>query len=619
MISSSVQGPLAHRALATLVIACALWIPGLLGGAGCAAPTFDFSEKWQTPTRGMVVSEHPLATEAGVKMLEMGGNAADAAVATALALAVVYPQAGNLGGGGFALWVAHDTDEERPTAYDFRETAPKALMSELFLNEQAEFVSERSVETALGVGVPGSPRGLYELHRKHGELDFWRVARPAIGLARKGFDVDPILARALARAKYRERLMRHGMAGEIYYRRGRSAGVGMRIVQPELARALELFVERGPDIFYSGAIAKRIVETVQDEGGVLTMEDMEAYRIRVYPPLRGWFRGLEILTMPPPSSGGVALLQVLAMLDGFPLAEEREVTRQKAEDVGEPLVPTDAALSGRALHWWIEAMRLAFADRAEHLGDPAFHEVPKNELLSPEHISAGRISIGELANHGVGPMILPPREGDDTTHISVLDADGNAVSLTTTLNTNFGCGLMTPEFGILLNNEIDDFAIVAGEPNEYGLVGSQRGANAIEPGKRPLSSMTPTVIRDGGKVVRMVLGSPGGPRIITSVIQVILRKEVYGQSLGDAVESPRLHQQWNPTYTWIEEGWDPVLVQRLRDRTHEVREVESKMGSVQAIFCEVGGEPIGVSDPRRGGSAQAERLDSRGRRLNRRR
>jgi len=612
MISSSAQGPLAHRSRATL------WAWLALLWAGCAAPTFDFSEKWQTPTQGMVVSEHPLATEAGVKMLEMGGNAADAAVATALALAVVYPKAGNLGGGGFALWVAHETDEN-PTAYDFRETAPKALTPELFLNEAGEFVGERSVETALGVGVPGSPRGLYELHRKHGELDFWRVARPAIDLARKGYEVDPELARALARAKYRERLLRHGMAGEIYYRGGRSAGVGTVIVQPELARTLELFVERGPDIFYRGAIGKRIVETVRAEGGVLSMEDMEAYQIRVEPPLRGWFRGLEILTMPPPSSGGVALLQVLSMLDGFPLDEERELTRQKAQDMGEPLASTDAALSGRALHWWIEAMRLAFADRAEHLGDPTFHEVPKSELLSPEHISERRISIGELANPGAGPMVLAPREGNDTTHISVLDAEGNAVSLTTTLNTNFGCGLMTPEFGILLNNEIDDFAIVAGEPNEYGLVGSQRGANAIEPGKRPLSSMTPTVVRDGGRVVRMVLGSPGGPRIITSVIQVLLRKEVYDQSLGDAVAAPRLHQQWNPSATFIEEGWDPVLLQRLRDRSHELRDYDGSMGSVQAIYCEVGGKPIGASDPRRGGNAQLERLDSRGRRLNRRR
>jgi len=583
---------------------------------GCAIPTFDFSEKWQTPRRGMVVSEHPLATQAGVQMLEQGGNAADAAVATALALCVVYPQAGNLGGGGFALWVAHDTGEE-PSAFDFRETAPASLTREHFVDEAGEFVPERSIEGPLGIGVPGSPQGLWELHRKHGKLRFARVAQPAIRLARDGFEVDAFLAGSLAKASHRQRLLRRGMAAQIYYKGGRSPGSGERVLQPELARTLERFVERGPSIFYTGEIAEAIVAAVEAEGGELSMSDMQSYRIRTEPPLRGWFRGLEILTLPPPSSGGVALLQVLSMLDGFPLDEERQIAIQRALDDGTPLPEGTAALSGRALHWWVEAMRLAFADRSEHLGDPAFHEVPINELLSPERIWERRISIGELANPGVQPMRLPLGESNDTTHLSVLDADGNACSLTTTLNTSFGCGFMIPGHGILMNNELDDFAIVANTPNAYGLVGSQSEANAIGPGKRPLSSMTPVVIRDGGKAVRMVLGSPGGPRIITSVIQVILRKEVYGQSLEDAVRAPRLHQQWNPTYTTIEKDWDPVLIQRLRDRHHETKEV-SDMGSVQAIFCEVGGDPIGASDPRRGGSAQAERLDKHGKRLKRR-
>lgn len=556
----------------------------------------------------MVVSAHPLATEAGVLILEQGGNAADAAVATALALCVVYPQAGNLGGGGFAIWVPHDTGEE-PTVLDFRETAPAELTAEHFVDEKGEFVPRRSLDGPLGIGVPGSPAGLFTLQEEQGRLPFRKVIQPAIRLAREGFPVDPFLARALAQSRTRRRLLQGGMAGEVFYRGDKSPGAGEVLVQPQLAHTLELFVERGPDVFYSGIIGQAIAESVQAEGGVLRAEDLTSYRVNSLSALVGWFRGLEILTVPPPSSGGVALLQVLSMLDGFPLDEEREAAAARAVESGKPLPPGAAALSGRALHWWVEAMRLAFADRAEHLGDPRFVEVPLYDLLSPERISRRRVSVGELANPGVLPMQVRARESNDTTHLSVLDSDGNACSLTTTLNTGFGSGFMVPGYGFLLNNEIDDFAILSGIPNTYGLIGGR--ANAIEGGKRPLSSMTPTVIRDGGKVVRMVLGSPGGPRIISSVIQVILRKEVYQQSLADAVGAPRLHQQWNPPYTSLEEGWDPQLIQRLRDRHHEIRVVESKMGSVQAIFCEVGGDPVGVSDPRRGGSALAERQSGR--------
>lgn len=560
--------------------------------AACVRPSrFDEAGPWPPPRAGMVVCEHALASAAGVAILERGGNAADAAVATALALAVVHPQAGNLGGGGFAVWVAHDPEDE-PRFLDFRETAPAALRAELFLDEAGARVPERSLETGLGVGVPGSPRGLHDLQRTLGRLTFAEVAAPALALAREGFPVGRELARELR--EERAKLLRHPGARELFFPDGEPLAEGTLLCQPDLARTLARLAVEGPDAFYLGEVAERIVVEVQAAGGVLTLSDLAGYATVWRAPLCGWFRGHEIITAPPPSSGGVALLQVLALLDGFPLDEER--VRVRAEDPADPV-----GLSRRTLHWWVESMRLAFADRAEHLGDPGFHPVPLERLLSPERINALRVGIGERANPRVRSAALPAPEGGETTHLSVLDPEGNAVALTTTLNTSFGSGIVARGAGVLLNDEIDDFAIVAGSPNEYGLVGG--AANALAPGKRPLSSMTPTVVRDGGQVVKLVLGSPGGPRIITSVLGVLLRTIVYGQDLAAAVAAPRLHQQWSPSVTEIEPGWDEVLLQGLKDKQH-VLELERPWGSVQALSVEVGGEPVGVSDPRSGGSAQ---------------
>ncbi len=584
----------------------ASWLPLLaVLAAGCSTfPSGDDGEDWPTPTRGAVVCEHPLATRVGLKILDRGGNAADAAVATALALAVVYPQAGNLGGGGFAIWVPHGLGEE-PLALDFRETTPRDLTPGAFLDENGELVQERSLVGHLAPGVPGSPHGLWTLHQRLGQLSFEQVARPAIELAREGFAVDAWLARDLRRESLRARLHHAGMAPSVFYPGGEPLEEGQRLVQTELADTLEALVLRGPSGFYEGDVADAIVATLQRGGGVLTNEDLESYESKWRQPLRGWFRGHEIITVPPPSSGGLVLLQVLSMLDGFPLDEERVRTREARElQAGHTLGPEEIGLSGRALHWWIESMRCAYADRAVHMGDPDFHEVPTDALLSPAWIAARRVSIGERATPDVGAMPPPPPEGGETTHLSVLDRDGNAVSLTTTLNTSFGCGLMVPGGGFLLNNELDDFAIQAGTPNTYGLVGS--AANALEPGKRPLSSMTPTVVREGGCAVTMVVGSPGGPRIISAVIQVILRTHVYGQSLEDAVGAPRLHQQWNPAKTRFEQGWDSLLLQDLRNREHEVEVRDTRFASVQAIALEIGGEPVAVSDPRRGGAGGVE-------------
>jgi gamma-glutamyltranspeptidase/glutathione hydrolase len=538
----------------------------------------------------MVVCQEPRATEAGVRILERGGNAADAAVAVALALAVVLPQAGNLGGGGFALWVGHDP-ANGPRFLDFRETAPRGLRPEHFLDEGGQRVPSRSLESGLAVGVPGSPRGLFEFHRVLGRLPFAEVAAPAIALAREGFEVGPELAAELVEEQA-ELLASPGsralfLAGET------PLAAGTRLQQPDLARTLERLAREGPDAFYLGDVAEKIVVEVQAAEGVLTLSDLAGYEPLWRAPLVGWFRGHEIITAPPPSSGGVALLQVLALLDGFPLDEER--VRVRAEEPSDPV-----GLSRRTLHWWVECMRLAFADRAEHLGDPAFHRVPLEALLSSERINALRVGIGEMANPRVRSAPTAT-EGGETTHLSVLDPEGNAVALTTTLNTSFGSGILARGTGVLLNDEIDDFAIVAGSPNAYGLVGG--AANALEPLKRPLSSMTPTVVRESGQVVRLVLGSPGGPRIITSVLGVLLRTIVFGQEIRAAVAAPRIHQQWSPSVTQVEPGWDELLLQGLKDKGHGL-EPDAPWGSVQAIAVEVGGEPVGASDPRSGGSAQ---------------
>jgi len=601
--------PLGPRALA-LVLALAL--------AACASFSGDAGQAtYPTPPSGAVASEHPLATEVGLAVLERGGNAADAAVATALALAVVYPQAGNLGGGGFALWVPHAGGE--PAALDFREVAPGRLTAESY-HEGDRYVSERSKVGHLAAGVPGTPYGLWELHRRFGELAFAELVAPAVELAREGFRVDPWLAHHLQDEDNRAKLVRWPAARNLFYPAGRALREGDLLEQPELARTLERYARQGPAGFYRGPVARAIAGEMVAGEGLITLKDLDAYRVRWPVPLRGWFRGYEVIAMPPPSSGGVVMLQVLKILDGLPLDAERRETRARYGE-SDPPAATDprassaaVGLGARAVHWWIEALRRGFADRAEHLGDPEFHDVPVDALLSPRWIAERRISIGEDATPDIGPWSgleearaaeaagEPGGGGEgETTHVSVLDDQGNAVSLTTTLNGFFGCGVMVPQIGVLLNNEMDDFSVQPGVPNEYGLVGSE--ANSIRPGKRPLSSMTPTVIRQGGHSVTLVVGSPGGPRIITAVVQVLLRVLVYGQDLEAAIRAPRLHQQWRPRATYFEAGWDPALLRELERRGHALEVLPPRRSSVQAILLEPGAEPDAFSDARRGGVA----------------
>ena len=581
---------------------------GLLVCACRAAPgAFARGPRWPTPKQGMVVCQEPRAAEVGARMLEQGGNAADGAVAAALVLAVTHPQAGNLGGGGFALWVPHDP-RSAARFLDFRETAPLAVQAEDYLDDSGKLdpqLARRSVQAA---GVPGSPAGLHLLQRELGRLSFARVAAPAIALARDGFDVGPDLARDLANGELRARLEADPGARALFYPGGQPLRAGARLVQPALARTLAELAERGPDAFYSGRCAGELVEFSAERGARLSSEDLLAYAPVWREPLSGWFRGYEVLTAPPPSSGGIALLQVLGILDGFPLdAERAQALAQQRSPLSALAAPgsadEQAGLTERALHWWIEALRLAFADRAEHLGDPDAWPVPVAELLAPEWIATRRAQIGEQPNPQ--PRAFEPRpESEQTTHVSVLDREGNAVALTTTLNETFGSGILVPELGFLLNNELDDFALQAGTPNAYGLLGA--AANALRPGRRPLSSMTPTVLRDNGNTVALVIGSPGGPRIISSVAEVLLRVLVYGQTLEQAVAAPRLHQQAAPATTECEQDFTPVFVARLRERGHAIEVVSRRWSSVQAIAVEPGGVPVGVSDPRSGGAAVAE-------------
>jgi len=576
---------------------------GLALLAACSAPVERESFAPARIQRGAVVSEHPLATAAGVEVLELGGNAADAAVATALALAVVYPQAGNLGGGGFALWASYGED---PVALDFREVAPRRSRPELYLDDEGEFVDARSITGPLAVGVPGSPEGLYRLYEERGSgLVSWeRLVAPAIALARDGFEVDPWLEGTLGSPSIAGRM---NVAGrERFYPLGAPLRAGQLLVQADLARTLEAYSEEGPAAFYGGWIAEALVRAIETEqipgagialDGALDLDDLAAYRVVWREPLRGRFQGKELIAMPPPSSGGIVVLQTLSVLDGLPLGGEVLAARETGLRGG---------VTATLAHWWIEALRAAFADRATHMGDPDYYDVPMEELLSAEWILQRRVAIGPRANLDVAAWAqTPPPESPQTTHLSVIDVDGNAVSLTTTLNSSFGSGILVRDAGFFLNNELDDFSIAAGVPNQYGLVGSQ--ANALLAGKRPLSSMSPMIVRDDRGAVVLVLGSPGGPRIITAVIQVLLRVLLLEEDLHDAVRAPRLHQQWRPLETWFEStqggGWDAALLDELAARGQPIEIVERQIGSVQAIAVDELGNPIATSDPRRGGAA----------------
>ena len=531
----------------------------------------------------MVASSSGEASEAGVEILKSGGNAVDAAVAVALALAVTHPSAGNLGGGGFMLVRLADG---RSTTIDYREVAPKSATRDMYLDAKGDVLPDASTNGYRAVGVPGTVAGLELALSKYGTKSWAVVSAPAIRLAKKGFVLSKPLADEL-----REQAPRFAPFPEskrIWNRDGKFYEEGERFTQPELGKTLERLAKVGPRDFYTGQIAALIDTDMKRGGGLVTKDDLAAYQPKERAPLKGTYRGYDVLTMPPPSSGGATLLQELNILEFYDLAR-----------IG--------ANGSQADHLMLEAMRRAFADRALYFGDPDFVDVPVAALTSKDYAAKQRATI--VADKATPSSAFaagrkPPVEGPHTTHFTVVDAKGNVVSNTFTLNMGFGSGVTVAGAGFLLNDEMDDFTSKPGVPNGFGLI--QGEANAIAPGKRPLSSMTPTVLLKDGKPY-LVLGSPGGPTIINTVLQVILGVVDFHRDVEAAVAAPRLHQQWMPDVVFDEiDGLSPDTAHALTDMGYVVKQSPwGTMGDCEAVMIEPGtGMRLGASDPR-GSDARA--------------
>jgi gamma-glutamyltranspeptidase/glutathione hydrolase len=497
-----------------------------------------------TAGNGMVVTQEARATRIGVDVLKRGGNAVDAAVAVGYALAVTYPRAGNIGGGGFMI--VHLAARGETIAIDYRETAPLATTRDIFLDEHGAADPQKSRSSGLAIGVPGTVAGLALAHEKYGSGKFTlaELIAPSIALAREGFPVDTDLADSLPGVK--AKLARWPSSAKIFLKDGEVLREGDRLVQADLADSLEAIARAGPRAFYEGPIAEKIAAAVRAAGGIMTVEDLAQYRAIEREPVRGSYRGYDLVSMSPPSSGGVLLVEMLNILEGYKLGE---------------LAP-DARL-----HVMVEAMKRAYADRAEFLGDPDAVEMPVGRLTSKAYAAAVRARIDPERTQPAEAIRAGKPEGDNTTHFSIVDQYGNAVANTYTLNLGYGVGLVAEGTGVLLNNELDDFAAKPGSPNAFGLVGG--AANAPGPGKRPLSSMTPTIVFKDGKPF-LVTGSPGGSRIITAVLQVIVNVIDRGMTMPHAVAAPRIHHQWLPDEVRAERGIAPDTLAALAARGHKV-------------------------------------------------
>src|SRR5580658_8103357 len=526
----------------------------------------------------MVVTVEQHATDAGVAVLEAGGNAVDAAVAVGLALAVTHPSAGNIGGGGFMLVRFADG---RSTFIDFRERAPEKASRNMYLDASGKATKD-SVVGYRAAGVPGSVRGFEYASKKYGRKPWAEVVAPAVALAEKGFPISYGFAKSLRGSA--------GLLGQfpeskrIFLREGQPYEAGETFVQPELARTLQRIREQGAQDFYEGETARLLAADMERHGGLVTLADLKEYAVVERAPLTGSYRGYNIITAPPPSSGGPGILQMLGVLEGSGYEKS-------------------GAGSAAELHYLAETMRRYFADRAVSMGDPDFVKVPIAGLLDPAYIAQLRKSIDlEHATpssqiHAGGKPVGP--ESSETTHYSIVDADGNAVAVTYTLNFGYGDGVTVPGLGFLLNDEMDDFAAKPGEPNGFGLV--QGEANAIQPRKRPLSSMTPTIVTRGGKL-ELVLGTPGGPTIINSVLEVLVNVVDFGMNVQDAVDFPRIHHQWLPDQIVMERGFSPDTIALLKARGHQVKIVNA-IGEVAAIEARDGWLE-GAADPRTEGTAK---------------
>ncbi|HEV7407968.1 MAG TPA: gamma-glutamyltransferase [Bradyrhizobium sp.] len=531
---------------------------------------------------GMVVAQEKLAAQIGADILRRGGNAVDAAVATGFAMAVTYPRAGNIGGGGFM--VIHSADRKEDVAIDYRETAPAATTRDIFLGADGKPEIAKSRDSALGIGVPGTVAGLTLALEKYGsgKITLRAILKPAIELAAKGVLIADDSADTLP--DWHKRLAKWPSSAKIFSRAdGSSLREGDTLVQSDLATTLTTILEQGPRGFYQGPVAEKLVKSIGDAGGIMTLDDLKSYQPVIRSPVRGSYRGYDIVSMPQPSSGGVVLLETLNILEGFPM---RELAQGSAP----------------SLHVMIEAMKRAYADRARYLGDPAFVNAPIAALVAKDYAAKQRLSIDlNRATPWTDALsALPPREGSNTTHFSVVDSRGNAVSNTYTLNFSYGVGLVAEGTGVLLNNELDDFTAAPGASNAYGLVGFE--ANLPGPGKRPLSSMAPTIVLKDGKPV-LVTGSPGGSRIISTVLQVIVNVLDYQMDVAAAVAAPRLHHQWLPDEVRIERGFADDTVAALKAMGHVI---VVPLGQTSANSIAVTpNELLGAPDPRTRGAEAA--------------
>jgi len=530
---------------------------------------------------GMVVAQESRAARIGVEILDRGGNAVDAAVAVGFALAVTYPRAGNIGGGGFML--IHLAKDNRDVAIDYRETAPSAATATMFLDAKGEPDPAKSRDSALAVGVPGTVAGLALAREKYGsgKLSLADLIAPAIRLAQQGFPVEDDTADSLPRA--RERLARWPSSSGIFLKDGgKPPQTGDRLLQFDLADTLKAIAQDGPQAFYQGRIAAQIVAAVRGAGGIMTADDLKNYRAVERAPVRGTYRGYDIVSMPPPSSGGVHLIEMLNILEGYDLSH--------------------LGRGEQAMHTMIEAMKRAYADRAVFMGDPDAVKMPIAGLISKKYAAALRASIGDKATPAASIRAGNPAdyEGKNTTHFSVIDRDGNAVSNTYTLNFSYGLGLVADDTGVLLNNELDDFTAKPGNANAYGLVGFN--AKLPGPGKRPLSSMTPTIVLKDGKPF-LVTGSPGGSRIISAVLQVITNVIDFHMPIDKAVTAPRLHHQWQPDEVFAEPGFAPDVLDALKARGHSIVATEPHT-SANSIQVTPNGT-VGAADTRTRGALAA--------------
>jgi gamma-glutamyltranspeptidase/glutathione hydrolase len=533
----------------------------------------------ETGRGGAVAAAEATAARVGIEILKKGGNAADAAVAVGFALAVTWPEAGNIGGGGF--WISRDS-RGRVVVVDFREVAPRAARRDLYVRPDAHGIVPSSTEGPLASGVPGSVAGLSLAHRRAGRLPWKTVVNPAVRLARDGFVVSEAVFRSISIAEHRERLAKDPETAGIFLPGGAPAPVGSVLKQPDLARTLEAIRDRRDDGFYRGRVARQIEAGQERDGGLISRGDLARYEAKIRNPVRFKFRDSEILTTPAPSSGPV--LAEMAMIAGY-MGLEKFKTR-------------DAP----SAHLLAEIEKRAFRDRNHYLGDPVFPRVRQSLLTNPARLRRLAASIDPLRSTPSGSLPIPEKEKPSTTHFSVMDEAGGAVSVTTTLNDSFGNGRVAPGLGFLWNNEMDDFATKPGQPNAYGLV--QGEANEVAPGKRMLSSMCPSIAVAGGRNA-FVWGTPGGSTISTTTFQVLLGFLLRGQSLPDAVAAPRFHQQDYPDQIQLERGrFEPAWVAALEKLGHAVVEREPKddpIGRVHAIARRADGTLTAVADPRSDG------------------